>query len=160
MRVIQGYRTDPAQPLTSPFPADKWSIHLRFLGGDWLDPIAVGSNWFKPPFPTRVLHVQWPLWLSYVLFALTTWLLLASIIAAVELSPAWIASWPLTFLIWLLTPGKFICWRMDKKGGYAGFKAYGVDHDVYGLWLCKSADIYDGSQALCWTIRPFATLEK
>lgn len=160
MRVIEGFRTDSSRPLTDPLPEQKWSVELRFLGGDWLDPIGVGTNWFTPPFPKRVLHVWWPLWLSYALFALTSWLLLANIVAAIELSAAWGACLPLTFLIWLLTPGKMICWRADKRGGYAGFKAYGVDHQVYGTWLCDSIHVYDGSQALCWTIRPFASLEE
>jgi hypothetical protein len=158
MKIIQGWRSDPERKLTDPLPEQKWSVVLRFYGGDWLDPIGAGTNWFKPPFPARILHVWWPLWLSYVLFGLTSWLLAANIIAVVELGLGWAAWLPLSFLIWLLTPGKMISWRADKHGGYAGFKVYGVDYPIYGKWLCDPAEIYPGSLAMCWTIRPFARL--
>lgn len=159
MKIIAGWRSDPDRPLTDPLPEKKWSVVLRFIGGDWLDPIGVGTNWFSPPFPKRILHLWWPLWLSYVLFAATSALLLASILAAPLLSWAWAASWPVTILIWLMTPGKFIAWRCDQKGGYAGSKIYGVDAPVYGLWLCDPAEVFDGSLAMCLTIRPMATIK-
>ena len=152
MRVVQGWRSDPERELTDPLPEKKWSVVLRFVGGDWLDPISVGSNWFHPPYPKHVLHVWWPLWLSYVLFAGTSGLLMASL----ALGPWW--SWPFAFLIWLLTPGKMIAWRFNKKGGYAGHKVYGVDAPEYPLWLCTAGDVFPGSLALCWSIRPFATI--
>ena len=60
MRVVQGWRSDPERELTDPLPEKKWSVVLRFVGGDWLDPISVGSNWFHPPYPKHVLHVWWP----------------------------------------------------------------------------------------------------
>lgn len=154
MRIIEGWRSDPERPLTDPLPERKWSIILRFYGGDWLDPLAIGSNWFTPPFPKRILHIWWPLWLSYVLFALST----AGLLAAFALGPWW--SWPLAFVLWLLTPGKFIAWRCDKRGGYAGSKAYGVDSPIYSAWLCAPEEVYDGSLATCLSIRLFANAEK
>ena len=61
MKIIEGWRSDPERPLTDPLPEKKWSLVLRFYGGDWLDPIGIGTNWFTPPFPKHILHVWWPL---------------------------------------------------------------------------------------------------
>ena len=154
MKIIEGWRSDPERPLTDPLPEKKWSFVLRFYGGDWLDPIGIGTNWFTPPFPKHILHIWWPLWLSYALFALTTAGLLATFVCA----PWW--AWPLAFVLWLLTPGKFIAWRCDKRSGYAGSKAYGVDSPIYTTYLCDPKEVYDGSLAMCLTIRPFANAVK
>jgi hypothetical protein len=154
MKIIEGWRSDPQRPLTDPLPEKKWSFVLRFYGGDWLDPIGIGTNWFTPPFPKHILHIWWPLWLSYALFILTTGILLA----AVACAPWWAI--PPAFVIWLLTPGKFIAWRFDRRSGYAGSKVYGVDSTVYPLWLCKPEEVYPGSLAMCLTIRPFANANK
>ena len=154
MKIIEGWRSDPERPLTDPLPEKKWSFVLRFYGGDWLDPIGIGTNWFTPPFPKHILHVWWPLWLSYALFALATAGLLATFVCA----PWW--AWPLAFVLWLLTPGKFIAWRFNNRSGYAGSKVYGVDAPVYKTWLCKPEEVYDGSLAMCLTIRPFANANK
>jgi len=55
----------------------------------------------------------------------------------------------------------FIAWRIGNKGGYIGFKTYGVDSDAYKLWThgIKPEDVYDGSYALTLSCRPFATIE-
>jgi len=55
----------------------------------------------------------------------------------------------------------FIAWRFKNKGGYIGFKCFGVDAPEYKNWTTgiKPEDVYDGSLALCLTIRPFATIE-
>lgn len=170
VKIIEGWRSDPERPLTDPLPEKKWSFVLRFYGGDWLDPIGIGTNWFTPPFPKHILHIWWPLWLSYVLFALTTAGLLAvigltlfivataGIQSAIAYAPWWAI--PPAFVIWLLTPGKFIAWRFDKRSGYAGSKVYGVDSTVYPLWLCAPEEVYDGSLAMCLSIRPFANANK
>lgn len=165
MRIVQGWRSDPERRLTDPLPEKRWSIVLRFVGGDWLDPVGIGTNWFKPPFPKRVLHIWWPLWLSYMLFAITSELLLfatgvaimnlAALLGAPVVATHGLVAicWPLFFLLWLMTPGKMIAWRCDKKGGYAGSKVYGVDAPVYGTWLCDPKEVYPGSLAMCWTAR-------
>lgn len=59
---------------------------------------------------------------------------------------------------WPILP--FIAWRwpFTKRGGYLGFKLYGVDVPVYGQWLCPPEEVYPGSQAVCLTARPFANL--
>jgi hypothetical protein len=154
MKIIEGWRSDLHRPLTDPLPEKKWSVVLRFYGGDWLDPIGIGTNWFTPPFPKRILHIWWPLWLSYALFILTTGLLLA----AIAFAPWWAIL--TTTVLWLLTPGKFIAWRCDKRSGYTGSKVYGVDAPVYATWLCKPEEVYPGSLAMCLTIRPFANANK
>lgn len=170
MRVIRGWRSDPERLLTDPLPEKRWSLILRFYGGDHLDPVGIGTNWFIPPFPQHVMHLWWPLWLSYVLFAITSDLLLFSTIAAAmnlaELLGAPIVAYhglvalccPIFFLLWLMTPGKMIAWRFNKNGGYAGSKVYGVDAEIYGEWLCDPKDIYPGSLAMCLSIRPWATI--
>lgn len=62
----------------------------------------------------------------------------------------------------------FFAWRyptwlpfLGGRGGYAGFKLYGVDCPEYAEWPVgmKPEDVCPGSQALCLTIRPFARLQ-
>jgi hypothetical protein len=53
----------------------------------------------------------------------------------------------------------FIAWKwpfMDRAG-YIGFKPYGADSPAYKNWM-PAEDVYDGSQALCFSIRPFARM--
>ncbi len=37
---------------------------------------------------------------------------------------------------------------------------FGVDSPIYGTWLCAPEEVYDGSLAMCLSIRPFANAEK
>lgn len=53
----------------------------------------------------------------------------------------------------------FIAWRFNKRGGYFGFKLYGADSPAYLNWM-KKEDVYEGSQALCLSVRPFADITK
>lgn len=55
----------------------------------------------------------------------------------------------------------FLMWRWPLLGraGYIGFKLYGVDSDNYKLML-PAGDVYVGSQACHFSIRPFATIQK
>ena len=55
----------------------------------------------------------------------------------------------------------FIAWRwpFSNRGGYLGFKLYGVDPIVYKNWIAEK-DVYLGSQAVCLSARPFANLVK
>ena len=54
----------------------------------------------------------------------------------------------------------FIAWRwpFSNKAGYIGFKEYGADSEQYKNWM-PHEDVYEGSQALCLSLRPFATME-
>jgi hypothetical protein len=52
----------------------------------------------------------------------------------------------------------FISWRIGKWSGYAGFKIYGVDADVYKFYM-EPSEVYCGSQAMHVSIRPFAKVE-
>ena len=55
----------------------------------------------------------------------------------------------------------FIAWKwpfMDKAG-YIGWKLYGVDAPAYKEWLCDPDEVYEGSQALCLSVRLFATIK-
>lgn len=59
--------------------------------------------------------------------------------------------------------GHFFAWRypFTKKAGYFGWKCYGVDAPAYAEWPhgVKFSDVYDGSLALVFTCRPFATIK-
>ena len=48
-------------------------------------------------------------------------------------------------------------WPFLNRCCYMGWKAYGVDSEAYKNWI-DPAEVYEGSQALCLTIRPFAKL--
>lgn len=55
----------------------------------------------------------------------------------------------------------FIAWRwpFTTRGGYGGFKLYGVDSDNYRTFPgVKAEDVYVGSRACCLSFRPFANL--
>lgn len=60
------------------------------------------------------------------------------------------------FCRWPVLP--FVAWRWGGKGGYVGFKAYGADSLAYLNWM-PIDDVYTGSQALCLSVRPFATMK-
>lgn len=121
MKIKTLYRNDPERGLTDPLPElGGRKFVFRIYSGDWLDPIlSWGSNWFHPPYPKTVLHVNVPLPI-------------------------------LPFIAWK--------WPFIDKAGYFGWKLYGVDAPAYKEWLCDPAEVYNGSQAVCLSFRPFATL--
>ncbi|SRR6266404_1392270 len=49
----------------------------------------------------------------------------------------------------------FLCLHVGRFGFYVGFKIYGVDAEVYKLYM-NSADVYKGSQALHFSARTTA----
>lgn len=53
----------------------------------------------------------------------------------------------------------FVAWRWPgtTRGGYFGFKLYGVDSENYKTWI-PVHDVCPGSQACHFSIRPFANL--
>lgn len=61
------------------------------------------------------------------------------------------------YIKWPIIP--FISWKFGKHGGYIGAKAYGVDSPAYKHWLPEE-EVYEGSQAIMFSVRPFATLEE
>ena len=70
--------------------------------------------------------------------------------------------WPtvvIRFKSWLPLP--FVAWKWPfiDRVGYAGFKLWGVDSPEYKNWI-DSSEVYEGSQALCTSIRPFASIKK
>lgn len=46
-------------------------------------------------------------------------------------------------------------WPFLNRAFYAGAKVYGVDSPEYKAWL-PARDVYDGSDAFCLSLRPFA----
>lgn len=61
------------------------------------------------------------------------------------------------FCKWPILP--FISWKIGNKGGYAGFKIYGCDSEAYKHWVPDPDDVFEGSQAMHVSIRPFATIK-
>lgn len=57
----------------------------------------------------------------------------------------------------------FIAWKWPfmNRAGYIGFKLYGAGRDQYPQYLnwMKYEDTEPGSNALCFSFRPFANLE-
>lgn len=53
----------------------------------------------------------------------------------------------------------FVAWKwpLINRAGYIGFKLYGADAEAYKNWM-PAEDVYDGSQALCFSVRPAATI--
>lgn len=60
-------------------------------------------------------------------------------------------------------PTQFFCsWRVPLLNwqGYFGAKIFGVDSPAYGEWMCSPDEVYEGSQAFMFSVRPFARIEK
>lgn len=55
----------------------------------------------------------------------------------------------------------FVMWRwpFTSRAGYAGYKLYGVDSEHYKTFL-PPEEVYPGSQACHFSIRPFANIQK
>lgn len=62
-------------------------------------------------------------------------------------------------LPWLPLP--FVAWKWPfvNRAAYIGFKLYGVDSDRYKDWL-PAHEVFDGSQAVHFSVRPFANIAK
>lgn len=50
-------------------------------------------------------------------------------------------------------------WPFLDRCFYAGWKVYGVDAPEYKEWLCPDKEVFDGSLALCLSVRPFARIK-
>lgn len=68
--------------------------------------------------------------------------------------------WPKLVLRHTFTwmPLPFLAWRLGRWTGYIGAKVYGVHHEQYLHWL-PAGEVFDGSQAFCFSLRPFARPE-
>lgn len=69
------------------------------------------------------------------------------------------APWPIIVVRLNLAKAHFFAWRIPLGFGwhwlgYAGFKLYGADSSAYLNWMPMKA-VHGGSQALCWSLRPF-----
>jgi hypothetical protein len=57
-------------------------------------------------------------------------------------------------------PFPFFAWKLGSWSGYLGAKVYGVHHPEYVQSLrLHPDDVYEGSTAFCFSIRPFAKPE-
>lgn len=56
MQISRVWSTDPQHSPTDPFPPDGKHFYFALTKGDVLEPLALGSNWFSPPYPKRVLR--------------------------------------------------------------------------------------------------------
>lgn len=102
----------------------------RVLAGDYLDPMF--GDWYNPDSPPRLV------------------------------------------LRGRLRRALFVSWRFGRWRGYAGLKVYGVDSPAYREWapcnhiypqtrvpnLDGSTLTLPGSQAMCFSLRPFSTIPK
>ena len=143
MRIIRDLSSNPSRPATDPVLEEN-GLFIEFRGGDYCHPRGSG-DWFKPPYFKSVARFYWPLTLTYLV---ALWWVYASICL-------W---WPL-FFCHLINPGLFISWRTPWKAGYWGAKIYGVDSEAYKNWLPEN-EVYAGSQALMFSIRPFIDTQK
>ena len=62
------------------------------------------------------------------------------------------------FLKWPIFP--FISYRFGNRVGYFGAKAYGMDNQAYKNMPIPPEEIYEGSVAIMFSIRPFAKADK
>lgn len=157
MKVTCHYRNDPERPLTDPVPElDGRRFIFRLYSGDVAGPLfgtAFGEKWFEPPYPKRLLKFRWESGSNAHMLALSLSLL------AVFAGSAAVSLLGLLANIAFLKPVlPFVAfrWPFTTRACYLGFKLYGVDSPAYAKWLCGPEDVFDGSQALCLTIRPFA----
>ena len=71
-------------------------------------------------------------------------------------------NWPTKVIRWNFRwlPLPFIAWKWPllNRACYIGAKVYGVDSPQYVEWM-PAKDVYEGSQAFCFSIRPFANME-
>ena len=158
MKILRGLSANKEQPTTSPFP-EKNGFFIEFRGGDFLHPKGDGK-WFEPPYFGEVTHFWLPISVTYLLAII---LPAISAMAVVMLYQYGMAAWPYVSLTpaFLCNPGMFISWRFGNHGGYIGAKAYGVDSPEYKKWPAMKNlqhEIYDGSQAIMFSVRPHATL--
>lgn len=153
MRVIRFFSTRPEQPATSPFPLTNGVLY-ELRGGNVVEPMGVGTNWFSPPYPEKVL--------KFFLNPVVTVALVMAYWAAIAVVGSVFAGWSTWCLLALLplllvtlpfVPGQYIAVRFGRFGMYAGSKIFGVDSPAYREWMCDATEVYDGSQAMCFTIR-------
>lgn len=60
---------------------------------------------------------------------------------------------------WALLP--FVAWKWPllDRAAYIGGKLYGVDSEAYVPWAGRE-NVYAGSQAMCFSFRPFANIKR
>lgn len=51
----------------------------------------------------------------------------------------------------------YFAWRIGRRAGYIGAKVYGADSEAYLNWM-RPEDVYEGSRAIHFSARPWATL--
>lgn len=175
MQVKCHYRNDHERPLEDPVveldnpltvqPMDGRAFIFRFMSGDVCTPVLgtlFGEQWFGPNFPRWVLRFYCPLWASVASTVLATLLLVENVAAVFVYSHWWALLLLVTVPLWLIAPGKFIAfrWPGTERALYAGAKVFGVDAPEYKLWPVgiKPEDVYEGSKALCLSIRPSARI--
>lgn len=75
-------------------------------------------------------------------------------------APDWFhPPWPERIIRRTLSFMPFIAWKIGPKGGYLGFKLYGVDSEAYLNWPgYTNAEVFPGSQACHFSFRPFASI--
>ena len=159
MKVNVRYRNDPERGLTDPLPEiGGRRLIVRVYSGDYCDPFGDPDGWFGSEKPRVVLRAK----LSCMPFIawrwnMLSWLVYPGLLVAV-LSVA-LASQALAVVGLVLSVLGLVAILAGDRAGYIGFKLYGADSDAYRSWM-KEGDVYEGSQACHFSIRPFANLTK
>lgn len=164
MRVHQ--LTTGSEKLTAPFRSTN-GVTLALRWGDICHPLGRGTNeagqtkWFHPPYFSKVLQLYWSFVGTIAAIALVVylmWLAANGICGYFDVQQEWVKhliNGVLLLLTLPATPGVWVSYRIGKRAGYYGWKIYGVDSDAYRNWL-DPLDVYDGSQAMMLSIRPWA----
>lgn len=160
MKVEVLYRNDPERPVKDPvLESGGRRFVFRLVRGDYCDPF--GGQWFGPDFPVNV--VRWQFKRLAVPFIAWKWSITA--LPLMLVSSACVAYGYFTEREWLGLVGATVglaglaaCTALLRRAFYAGAKVYGADSLEYRAWL-PSADVYEGSNAFCLSLRPFARIE-
>lgn len=163
MKVTAHYRNDPERGLTDPVPElGGRRFIFRLYSGDVAGPLfgtLFGEKWFEEPFPRWVVRFTWEQGSASQLLALSLSLLSVFVGSSTGMPEVTLAG-TAAYLLSLKPVLPFIAfrWPFTQRACYLGFKLFGVDSPAYKEWLCGPEDVFEGSQALCLTIRPFARL--
>lgn len=162
MQVVRFAGNRISRPHTDPLlEADGFWWELR--AGQILDPISDPDGWFNPLPPESVLRFWLPVWAAVAINI--AWLVMtaAALLALCVNAPAPVAAAGsiVVMLIHILAPvpGRWLSWKIGRKGGYSGTKIYGVDDPNYAAWA-GAENVYPGSLAMHFSVRPFATIKE
>lgn len=168
MKVNVLYRSDPERPLTDPVIEPGGPLFVfRLYRGTFCHP--VDGTWFDPQnIPTKVI-IEERRWMPFIMWqwsgvgavGLLMCLTLAALLVGLHFAdvPGLLFRIALHGAQALLAVSGVLSIAgavFHGRVGYAGYKLYGVDSKHYKTFL-PPEEVYVGSQACHFSIRPFAT---